>query len=293
MPFKSEAQRRWMWANHPEMARRWARHTPKGIKLPKRVKKPKTRLLKAADLSKLDMKGISREALNALAAGRYDMALTQPGMLALLSRKEERLRRLREELLNPGIHSVKPKTEAKSDQPEAAPGAATSIQESPVSLLPAAPGLPTTPGSPMSPAGAVPGIPAAPVKAAQIRKQAFKYGFFYKLAAAGIKPSSADDMYKQAGLLDAALGIPRWLVRTAVRAPAATVALLSALGGGLYAAATAPQAETPEQAYRRRKLRLYRRLAAKARKRIKELKAARKAKRTAKKVEIEEPNIYG
>jgi len=24
MPFKSEKQRRWMWANEPEMAKRWA-----------------------------------------------------------------------------------------------------------------------------------------------------------------------------------------------------------------------------------------------------------------------------
>ena len=24
MPFKSEKQRRWMWANDPEMARKWA-----------------------------------------------------------------------------------------------------------------------------------------------------------------------------------------------------------------------------------------------------------------------------
>lgn len=34
MPFKSEAQRGWMYANHPEMAKRWEKHTPKGKKLP-------------------------------------------------------------------------------------------------------------------------------------------------------------------------------------------------------------------------------------------------------------------
>lgn len=39
MPFKSEAQKRWMYINHPEMAEEWERHTPKGEKLPKRVKK--------------------------------------------------------------------------------------------------------------------------------------------------------------------------------------------------------------------------------------------------------------
>ncbi|ODU02671.1 MAG: hypothetical protein ABS79_00010 [Planctomycetes bacterium SCN 63-9] len=39
MPFKSESQRRWMYAKHPEMARRWEAHTPKGKRLPKHVKK--------------------------------------------------------------------------------------------------------------------------------------------------------------------------------------------------------------------------------------------------------------
>lgn len=34
----SEAQRRWMHANHPEMAERWERHTPKGKKLPSHVR---------------------------------------------------------------------------------------------------------------------------------------------------------------------------------------------------------------------------------------------------------------
>ncbi|MEO5366033.1 MAG: hypothetical protein H7831_06710 [Magnetococcus sp. WYHC-3] len=39
MPFKSEAQRRWMHANKPTIAERWEAHTPKNKKLPKRVKK--------------------------------------------------------------------------------------------------------------------------------------------------------------------------------------------------------------------------------------------------------------
>jgi hypothetical protein len=41
MPFKSQAQRRWMYANHPEMAEEWSEHTPKGAKLPERVKHKK------------------------------------------------------------------------------------------------------------------------------------------------------------------------------------------------------------------------------------------------------------
>lgn len=37
MPFVSQAQRKWMYANHPKMAKRWEAHTPKGKKLPKHV----------------------------------------------------------------------------------------------------------------------------------------------------------------------------------------------------------------------------------------------------------------
>jgi hypothetical protein len=37
MPFKSEAQRKWMYANEPKMAKRWSKETPKGKRLPKKV----------------------------------------------------------------------------------------------------------------------------------------------------------------------------------------------------------------------------------------------------------------
>ena len=42
MPFKSEQQRKFLYEFHPEMAKRWEKETPKGEKLPKRVK-PKKR----------------------------------------------------------------------------------------------------------------------------------------------------------------------------------------------------------------------------------------------------------
>jgi len=38
MPFKSQQQRKWMYANHPQMARQWQEHTPSGEKLPDKVK---------------------------------------------------------------------------------------------------------------------------------------------------------------------------------------------------------------------------------------------------------------
>ena len=40
MSFKSQKQRAWMYANKPEMAKEWERHTTKK-KLPKKVKKQK------------------------------------------------------------------------------------------------------------------------------------------------------------------------------------------------------------------------------------------------------------
>lgn len=39
MPFKSKAQEKWMWANHPKMARQWEEHTPKSKSLPDKLKK--------------------------------------------------------------------------------------------------------------------------------------------------------------------------------------------------------------------------------------------------------------
>lgn len=41
MPFLSKAQRRYMYANHPEIAEKWEKETPKRKKLPEHVKKPK------------------------------------------------------------------------------------------------------------------------------------------------------------------------------------------------------------------------------------------------------------
>lgn len=43
MPFKSEKQRKWMYANDPEMAKEWEEHTPKGKKLPEYAPKKKSK----------------------------------------------------------------------------------------------------------------------------------------------------------------------------------------------------------------------------------------------------------
>ena len=39
MPFKSKAQRRWMYANKPKMAKEWQKETSNKKKLPKRKKR--------------------------------------------------------------------------------------------------------------------------------------------------------------------------------------------------------------------------------------------------------------
>ena len=39
MPFKSEAQRKYLFSQKPEIAKEFAAHTPKGKKLPKKLKK--------------------------------------------------------------------------------------------------------------------------------------------------------------------------------------------------------------------------------------------------------------
>ncbi|MFA4972111.1 MAG: hypothetical protein WC683_05825 [bacterium] len=39
MPIRSEAQRRYLWANHPEIAKRWEEHTNPNARLPEHVPK--------------------------------------------------------------------------------------------------------------------------------------------------------------------------------------------------------------------------------------------------------------
>ena len=41
MPFKSDAQRRYLFSQHPDVARKFAAETPKGKDLPEHVKKSK------------------------------------------------------------------------------------------------------------------------------------------------------------------------------------------------------------------------------------------------------------
>ena len=51
MPFKSKQQRKWMYANKPEMAKTWETHTPKGADLPENAKKRKKKHKKKANFN--------------------------------------------------------------------------------------------------------------------------------------------------------------------------------------------------------------------------------------------------
>ena len=42
MPFKSQAQEKWMFSQKPKMAERWAKETPNLKTLPKKIGTPKT-----------------------------------------------------------------------------------------------------------------------------------------------------------------------------------------------------------------------------------------------------------
>jgi len=69
MPMKSKKQRAWMWANKPEMAKEFEKHTPKGKKLPKYAPKKKKKKSKKSKASYkaliLRLAFINKEAMGA------------------------------------------------------------------------------------------------------------------------------------------------------------------------------------------------------------------------------------
>jgi superfamily II DNA or RNA helicase len=91
MPFVSQAQRRWMYANHPEMALRWEAHTPKDAKLPERKtkKKKKGQEKKAAFEDVLELFGV-KEARHSLDRIQERTSL-DPNLIPLLEAEADRL----------------------------------------------------------------------------------------------------------------------------------------------------------------------------------------------------------
>lgn len=79
MPYESDSQRRFMHAKHPEIAKRWDKHTPKGKKLPEHKKEAMAKV--AAAMSKLSPD--TREKL----AHRLHEYLSRPSAQAVVHTK--------------------------------------------------------------------------------------------------------------------------------------------------------------------------------------------------------------
>lgn len=63
MPFRSENQRRYLWANHPEIARRWTQeHGSKPVKPPDRSAAIKRRLDKTNPVPRRTARGLGPRA---------------------------------------------------------------------------------------------------------------------------------------------------------------------------------------------------------------------------------------
>jgi hypothetical protein len=66
MPFKSEAQARYLYLHHPTIAKRWQAHTPKGADLPEHVKREKSAAFKVGFLRRLAAAGLDPDRLYGL-----------------------------------------------------------------------------------------------------------------------------------------------------------------------------------------------------------------------------------
>jgi hypothetical protein len=84
MPFESDAQRRWMYANEPAMARRWQEHTPKGKDLPERVNKKKKKKKRSKSAASETELAVDRHAITKGAAD-MDSLIAQLGREAALA----------------------------------------------------------------------------------------------------------------------------------------------------------------------------------------------------------------
>jgi hypothetical protein len=116
------------------------------------------------DLLKLDAKGISPQALHAIYNRDIQGAMQHPGIVALVARRKERMRRIMDELENPMSH-LKPKKPEPAEMAAEDPGMG-------MGMGPAAPGGPMPPSNllgmfgadqsamaaPGAPAGGMPGM---------------------------------------------------------------------------------------------------------------------------------------
>ena len=251
-------------------------------------------------LLKLDAQGIPPSALLAILNKRYTEVMRQPGVVALTSRRLERLRRLKDELHYPLSH-LKLKSTQKGKPGEEPPVDDMSQMMQP-GLSPMSPGLPPPPSNMLGLFSSPQGMPAGgqsmpewPKAAAagehDGRRAAFKMGFFTKLAECGVTPSEfvkaavsvapsalygASETAKNVGGLGKWTAEKAWDVgKISLMLPLAIALLTGAAGGAGYRMLSAPSYEEPDELREIERVALYKRLSREAQRRSERLKGKR------------------
>lgn len=141
------------------------------------------------------------------------------------------------------------------------------------------------------------------------RKNAFKYGFFVKIAELGMTPSELTKLAVTGPLMAAgavgkvgetASGLGRWslekllsAIALAGKAPLITAPIAGMLLGGAYRALTAPEYETPEDLKTIERIALYRRLTREALKKARKKQEARLSLTGEKEKSLQVPVLEG
>jgi hypothetical protein len=293
-----------MYANKPEMAKRWERHTPKGKKLPERAGKGDEESSK---------KSAAANVLQSVGSGLVSIGQKFGGKSWV-----DRLNRLKERaaagdesaqsllstlglsslLVGSGLGTV---AGSALDHPMlggalgaalgAAPSLAASSEEkkTPVVL----PGFASETGldSVDTPQEKVAEAmnPDRPDVSSDRRRQAFKYGFFLKVAELGLTPGEFTKRAVSAAPLaavgaagaagkagESAAGLGKWslekllaTLKFGLKTPMIVAPVAGALLGGTYRALTAPSYETPEDLRDIERIATYKRLAREALRRAK------------------------
>jgi len=285
MPFASESQRRFMYSKHPRIAARWQKHTSKGKKLPE--KKKETPQEKAAKFNAFQSVGGGLLSLGSKFGGK--------GWVNKLNRIRERAETgdeaaqrilsvlgMSSMMLGAGVGTA---LGSKADMPVlggavgAALGAAPSLisKEKKTNVLMPGFASETRAEDQMEPT-------MQPEKSAMARRQAFKYGFFVKVAELGLTPSeftkaaltgpliAAGAAGKAAGGAgETVSGAGRWglekalgALKLGLKTPLIVAPIAGMLLGGAYRGLTAPSYEEPEDLRHAERVGLYRRLAREA-----------------------------
>lgn len=168
MPFKSKAQMRWMFANHPEMAKRWADHTPSTKKLPNKVEKEKEAAFSFVD--KNIMPEIVKQAVNNVLKGRPQLN-PQPTSPTPNVQKAPNIvaqnqygSNLQQTVKDKALQLQQPAKKANFLEKLANPPAAVPAP-APPTAIPVPPTTPTAPTLPPAPSGG-PALPTPPASIA-------------------------------------------------------------------------------------------------------------------------------